>query len=782
MISTGKSQSLERLINAGFKVPKFFVCEKDWSENRILEAIDRILPNVSYFAVRSSAKNEDSATQSFAGHYYSAIGVKHDDVYLKVQKVIESYKDLPGSVIVQEFIPSDRAGVTFSEVENDTVIINATVGLCQPVVNGEACDEYICNKRGSILRKDISAKKKTLLFKNNGLVTENSGNESLTEKEIQALIKLANEIQAIFESPQDIEWCIKDGEVYILQSRPITRNFTIGKKEYFDSANIAESYSGIVLPLTCSFAKMVYEQVYKDLLHMSGVSKVKIERHSEVFENLLGFFNGRMYYNMNNWYHMAEFVPGYKRNKKNFEVMITSNVSQSVPKHIQSSIILRASYPFIVGLKVIMFGLISARFRTSVEQHLSLLRKRDFNSLSYQDSITLFGDLNKNLLRRWYITLENDFFVMTYLGVLKKLLDEKTLQYAITFPSKATEQVNALSSLARTMSTNTRLWSAIKDDDVNIFGIELKKNPQISKELDEYLQTFGGRFANELKLESIGVDEDMEKLFAVLKAYKGYYTLSSDFDSDAMHVTHMHALLARQNKNFHPKPYANSVNIPVSFFKRIIISKFRKYSSRREEFRLLRSNTFGMARRLFRHMGKLLAESKIIERSDDVFYLQMSEILDPDTMANTGLKDIISKRKKEYASYEKIVLPSHFMSINGQTPKVVNPGDLEQQKLSARPASQGKVAGRVRVFREFSMPSQIDFEIMVTSHTDPGWTSLIALSKGLIIEHGGVLSHASIVARELGIPAVIGAENAVDILSNGQMVEIDGSAGTIKIL
>jgi pyruvate,water dikinase len=80
------------------------------------------------------------------------------------------------------------------------------------------------------------------------------------------------------------------------------------------------------------------------------------------------------------------------------------------------------------------------------------------------------------------------------------------------------------------------------------------------------------------------------------------------------------------------------------------------------------------------------------------------------------------------------------------------------------------------------MPSQIDFEIMVTSHTDPGWTSLIALSKGLIIEHGGVLSHASIVARELGIPAVIGAENAVDILSDGQMVEIDGSAGTIRIL
>lgn len=754
MINTGKSQSLERLIKARFNVPKFFVCEKEWSDSRISEMINKILPNVHYFAVRSSAKNEDSAIQSFAGHYYSAIGVKRNDVYLKVQKVIESYKNLPGSVIVQEFIPSDRAGVIFSEVENDTIVINATVGLCQPVVNGEACDEYTYNKSGSILHKDISAKKKILLFNDGELVTENSGKESLDEKDLQALIKLANKIQGVFGSPQDIEWCIKDGEIYILQSRPITRSFVTGKQEYFDSANIAESYSGIVLPLTCSFAKMVYEQVYKDLLHMSGVTNTKIERHSDVFENLLGFFYGRMYYNMNNWYHMAEFVPGYKRNKKNFEVMITSHISQSVPTHIKPSAILRILYPFIVVAKVAIFGITSARFKSSVERHLSLLRIRDFNSLSYQDSITLFGDLNENLLRRWYITLENDFFVMTYLGVLKKIFDEKILQHAITFPSKATQQVNALTSLAKAMSTDSRLWSTIENDNVPTFDIELKRNPVISKQLDEYLQTFGGRFANELKLESIGVDEDTKKLFAVLKAYR----------------------------NFQPKSHINSDYIPLSFFKRIFVSKFRKYSSRREEFRLLRSNTFGMVRRLFRHMGTLLAESEVIEHPDDVFYLRLNEILDPAASANTGLKYIVSKRKKEYASYEQIVLPSHFLSINGQAPELVYPGESGRQKLVARPASQGKVAGRVRVFKEFSMPSQIDFEIMVTSHTDPGWTSLIALSKGLIIEHGGVLSHASIVARELGIPAVIGAENAVDILSDGQMVEIDGSAGTIRIL
>ena len=115
--------------------------------------------------------------------------------------------------------------------------------------------------------------------------------------------------------------------------------------------------------------------------------------------------------------------------------------------------------------------------------------------------------------------------------------------------------------------------------------------------------------------------------------------------------------------------------------------------------------------------------------------------------------------------------------------QIANKSEVPQKnELQARPASSGVVKGKVRVFKDFYMPEKIDFDILVTSHTDPGWTSLIALSKGLIIEHGGVLSHASIVARELNIPAVIGATGAVNFLKNGQMVEIDGLKGTIKLI
>jgi len=751
----GKAHALEKLKQRGFKVPPFFVCDRSGSPEDILRKIDEQLPNVSFFAVRSSAKGEDSENQSFAGHFYSAIGVSKKHVPSEIKRVVDSFKGVPGAVIVQEFIPSDAAGVMFTEVNKSTVVINATLGLCQPVVNGEACDEYICDKNGVMLNKTIQ-EKTVKFFAGDKITTETSGKESLRSSDIKQLIEVAAKIQKFFGMPQDIEWCFKDGELYVLQSRPITRDFNIARQEHFDSANIAESYSGVVLPLTCTFAKMVYEQVYKDLLHMSGVSKKQIELHSHVFENLLGFFYGRMYYNMNNWYRMAEFVPGYRRNKANFELMITSNIREEVGTTIKPSMVLKIFYPLIVSAKVAVYGITAAYFKSSVQKHLSQLRNHDFERLRYKQCVDLFEDLNKELLRRWYITLENDFFVMTYLGILKRVLGEDHLQQALIFPSKATEQVSALVSLSRQMNEHKTLWQAVESESVEAFNVELSQHPEIGKSLQNYLHSFGGRFANELKLESIGVDEDAKKLLVVLKAYSAY----------------------------RPKPTTRQAELRLPFFKkivaRIVLRKFKKYASRREEFRLLRSNTFAMARKLFRRMGKILANECVIEEPDDIFYLHLEEILAWPAKTNSDLPKKVSERKQLYTSFKDLAPPSHFSTINNQPPSVKGISKVESNLIHARPASPGLVTGKVKVFKDFSMPSHIDFDILVTSHTDPGWTALIALSKGLIIEHGGVLSHASIVARELGIPAVIGATDAVSILQDNQIVEIDGSSGIIK--
>ena len=749
----GKAQSLQILVKAGFNVPKFFLWEEPSSG--LLVAANSHLNGVQYFAVRSSAIGEDSSRQSFAGQFYSAIGVRSEDIVNAATKVVASYKGRKGSIIVQEFISSDSSGVMFTEVNYNRVVINSTIGLCSPVVNGEACDEYVCDKTGTIIKKTVQ-EKNTLFFGEGSFFRRKTKGESLSLENIKLLIQLGAKLQQLFRSPQDVEWAFKDGKLFVLQSRPITKVPIIAETEYYDSANIAESYSGIVLPLTFSFAQMVYSRVYKDLLHRSGVPYTKLEKYSNIFDNLLGCFYGRMYYNMNNWYRMAEFVPGYRRNKKNFESMITSNIREEIGNIIHPSVIMRLAYPIVVSFKVLTFGITSKLFRSNVIKELNLLRRNVFDKLSYDECVDLFREINGKLLRKWYITIENDFFVMTYLGFLKKMIGEKEIGSVVAFPSKATQQVDALYSLSKKIKGSNVLYKAVQSGDVKTFDKEIINNNGIQTDLYEYMDNFGGRFANELKLESMGIDEDRSKLLSVLKLYSEYESRVGS------------------TKQFNPPL------IVSGFKKKFVLSKFRKYASRREEFRLLRSNTFAMARKLFRRMGYILHTEHSLDSEDDIFYLTLDEILNKDKFVY-NYRDIIAKRKEEYKLYKDIILPTHFSTSNRQPPKVERPGSQNLRNIFGQPTSSGKVTGRVRVFHDFFMPKQIDFDILVTSHTDPGWTPLIALSKGLIIEHGGILSHASIVARELGIPTITGVRNVMSLLHDGDIVEINGETGIINI-
>jgi len=747
----GKVRGLTRLRESGYRVPAFFWCDGSWSEVRVNEALRQRLPKVDYFAVRSSAESEDSETQSFAGRFHTGLGIPKDRVYMEIQRVITSFEGQKGSVVVQEFIPSDASGVMFTSTQNGFILINATRGLGVTVVNGGACDEYICTRDGVIVHKNLSVKK-ALIFRDGSFVDEESRGDSLSSDQLSKLCALARDVEARFGAPQDIEWCIKD-ELFVVQARPITRAVLAPLVEYFDSANIAESYSGIVLPLTCSFAQMVYAQIYRDLLSASGVPQAQLDRHAHVFDRLLGFFSGRMYYNMNNWYRMAEFVPGYSRNKRNFEVMITSNVRSELIPVIEPSIRLRFLYPVIVGFKVLLYGFAARRFAGTVERKLRELRHVDIGSLSLAECRELFATINTELLRKWYIAVENDFFVMTYLGALKKLVPESDIQPLLVFPSKATEQVVALASLSRELFSRSDTREALETRDVAAFRTALVKDTGARECLRKYFDEFGGRFANELKLESVGLDEDHERLMLLLSAYRAY-----------------------------KKPVAGSegaVTSPrrSSLVVRYLVRKFKLYAAQREEFRLMRSNTFSMARRLFRRMGELLKEEGIISHHDDVFYLELKELLDT---SSTDLRSRVADRKKAYATYSSTRPPAFFVATRG-VPIREYGATVSNNALSGRPASPGRITGAVRLFPEFTVPSAVDFSIVVARHTDPGWTPLIALARGLIIEHGGVLSHASIVARELGVPAVIGVEGALDTLKDGQTVTIDGDVGTIEV-
>jgi len=752
----GKDKNLKILKSNGFNVPSFITVDQNIEKKTLSELIEKELKS-NFFAVRSSANVEDGTKTSFAGHFYSAVGVSPENVYNEYLNVVKSFGEHSGNIIIQDFIPSEKSGVIFTNAGDNKVLINANYGLCKTVVEGEPCDEYVFSNDKMLISKYIEKNKKPLFFSDNLFSNDKIfDSEVLNNSEINVLIDKALEIEKLFKYPQDIEWCFFKDKLYILQSRPITQEI-FQKKDiiYYDSANIAESYSGIVKPLTLSFAENIYKVVYFNLLKASGASKKKLLKYMEIFDNMTASFYGRLYYNMNNWYLMMKFIPGYDRNKQNLEDMITSNVKQNIADKISPSIGLKIFYPFLVLFKILIFPFSVKSFENKVKHYIKQFRKLNLKQLSLEDCFAKYSELNHNLLSKWHITVENDFLVMSFLGMLKKNMNDEELQKYISFDNKSAKQVEKLKNLVVELNKYPDLKEAIKTENTSKFQKIIETNSDVSNLLNEYFEQYGGRFANELKLESADIEEDKSKLLKLFKLYENF----SSAEKFKLPLKH------------------KSIKV------RYALNKFKKYASKREELRLLRSNTFSVVRKILNRIGECFVEKNLILETADIYFLKLSEIFDYKNIKNnTVFKTEIEKRKNEYLSFQNInPLPFFGISKNEEVP-LKEYITSNSKTVSGRPCTPGKIKGKVKVFKEYFIPETIDFDILIAKHTDPGWTTLIGLSKGMIIEQGGILSHAAIVSRELGIPTIIGVENAVEFFQDNQIIEIDGNTGKIEIL
>lgn len=749
----GKGKSLIKLREAGFKVPPFVVISQtECSNESIQNILQKNFPHTNLFAVRSSFVGEDGKDKSFAGYFYSALGVSRENIVKECKKVISSYKGGNGDVILQEFICSTTAGVVFSNAGSNKMIINATLGLCESVVKGKPCDEYIINRiDNNLLSEKIENQKEVVYYKNNKFGHHKKSDKSLSVDQIKEIVEKSIEIEKLFKTPQDIEFCFLENQLFILQSRPITKPiYSNNVINFYDSANIAESYSGIVLPLTLSFVKLIYSEVYRDLVCASGISRTKSEKHKGIFDSLTASFYGKLYYNMNSWYRMMSFFPGYKRNKNNLELMISSNVDSEIEREIKPGVVFSIYYYFLVVLKLLFFPITVFSFKKNIKKILRRYSKISMDQMSFDECRDLFQNFLSVPLKKWYIAVENDTALMTILGKIHLKDKDVFNTIDITSHTVSANQVKELKKLSDLLVKDESLAKALFDKNKEDFDKCLLENKKLKDLYDNYFVTYGGRFANELKLESDDLKEDFEKLSSLVQIYS-----KTNFTKHA------------SNKSFTKKGLLISL---ISFF-----------ATNREEMRLLRSNIFSLVRRVFMRIGVIFYKKGYLEEPKDIFYLTVDEIFNYKISNSSDLLNIIKNRKEEYSHYSSKVLPSHFSLHEGEIPEVETENYEEKDILQGSASSPGFISGRVRVFNEFCIPDQIDFDILVTKHTDPGWVSLIGLSKGLIIEYGGILSHASIVSRELGIPAVVGVKNATKILKTGDFVEINGNLGSIVI-
>lgn len=797
----GKARALGVLSRAGFEVPPWIVILPGEHEPALGEEAGEFLQKTGGpWAVRSSAQGEDGSSHSFAGQLESYLNVGREDLLEKLRAVRRSgfsdrivlYRRQAGlslpppepAVIIQQMIPAETAGVAFSadpvSGRRGIAVVAAVRGLGEALVSGE--------KTGDSFQVDLSGR----------IVHRAASETDLSEAQVADVAKLARDAARFFGGPQDIEWAIAGGKLYLLQSRPITsltgRADPDAAWQLWDNSNIAESYSGITTPLTFSFARHVYEEVYRQFVKILRVPERRIEASRDVFGRMLGLVRGQIFYNMLSWYRVLAMLPGFAVNRRFMEQMM--GVKESLPEEALVGIVespRKATCRDYAEIAGTLGGLLSnhlllpnkiAAFYRRLDAALDL-RGGVLEEMRPDQLAASYRRLQNDLLTRWDAPLVNDFFAMIYFGVSRKLVDkwcgdpEGTLQndlIACQGGIISAEPPRRLRRLAELARQAPQLLALLENGTLGDIEKALPSYPGFAEEYRAYLERFGDRCLEELKLESSTLHDDPQMLFRSI-ARLAAHPARVGVDTAAVGQ----AAEARAAKALEGHKIRKAI---FSF----VIRQTRDRVRDRENLRFERTRVFGRVRRIFVELGKRFHGLGLLDDPRDIFFLQVEEAMGfvEGTAVTLSLRELISLRKKEFSEFENARPSGRF-----ETRGVVYVGHDFQAKAAAVPGAAGGeerkgigccpgiVQGRARVILDPRHAEILPGEILVAPRTDPGWIMLFPSAAGLLVEHGSLLSHSAIVAREMGIPAVVSVEGLSSWLRTGDLVELDGSMGRV---
>lgn len=777
MKSSGpKAENLQRLLEAGFNVPRFYtVPGGDINEEKSKAEFDNWMTkyNIASVAIRSSSTQEDLREKSYAGQFRTLLGVESEEFIKSLKEVLASkasrvYSTRDGVVnaIVQEFIEPDIAGVIFSvnpTTGNNEFVVNATEGRGTKVVEGEKSEQYLVDRL------------------DNTRVTHGGDKGLLTGHQIQDLVATALKIESVFGVPQDIEWAIKNNDLYILQARPITR---INHLRLWDSSNISESFPGVVLPLTYSIAKHGYMLAYKAQAYSAGLSWYELEARHRTFDAMIGIFNGRLYYNLINWYKFISLFPGSKTNQQFLDAQIATKgeaVYQSPPMQsfrFRIKFIIRVIYrAFFFKRELNDFY---DRFNRFEGEMAHMPPEGDAQILMQQ-----YSHIEQTMVPHFGRSVDNDFFVMVYHGRLKKLL-------AKWLPNQSFEQVNIIGSISGVMSSEQatslyKLASALRKDqkalsllrqsDFESLDAHLKET-RLQDDVSEYIEVFGHRFAGDQKIEVKNPTLEPHGLYKLLEAY-------TKLDLPEINQRLENSQTASSTVE---KKIEASLGPGQKMLYRLLLRRLKHHLRIREKNRLIRGKVYGYMRELFPKIGQALVDESVLKDAEDIFYLEIEEIfqLIQGSLITNDLQLRIDERQAAYKEFSKIDMPERFITAGLSSLEKIEPTREAKPALAIKfipglISSPGTVEGIAVVLSEPKIPDE-PYDILIARHTDPGWTPLIALAKGIVVEHGGMLSHAAIITRELGIPSIIGVKDVTSLVKNGMRVRINTQASNLEIL
>lgn len=811
----------------------------------IEEVVTQHFANV-YISVRSSSADEDSAAHSFAGIHESFLFIKGVDAIAEhIKKVWASgyqeralsyrlNKDLPlhpvpMAVILQQMVDAESSGVVFTADPTTgnphKLIISALYGAGEGLVSGGLDADLIEYDKATEDFKEIIAKKisKFVFDKEAGkglkkleVSKEDQEKLSLSQKQIQELTETALRIEKFYGIPQDIEFCFDaEGQLFILQTRPITTlkeyGPAAGNRMIWDNSNIIESYSGVTSPMTFSFIRRAYTIVYHCFSQVMGISPEEVQDHQQVFENMLGIFRGQVYYNIVNWYRLVNLFPGFNYNKGFMESMMGLREKIDLEENEEKkdpSVFYRYFVELPALLKLLCRSIWNFwTIRTKVsdfDRHFKLHYQKweamDFNKMPPHVLMELYRQMEQALLWNWKTPIINDFFVMIFYGSLKKRCiswcnDESgSLQNDLICGEggiESTEPTKMLMKISLMVKQNDKLCKLFLAEKAAKLAKIIPDNPlysEVNEQIKKYLDLYGFRCMNELKLEEPSLRENPNFIYQMIQ---NYLKLK---DADALNPENKENQEQQIRRDAENRAFAaiKFSFVPKKTLFKWILRNARLGVKNRENMRFARTRIYGMLRELINAVGAFFAKEGLIDSQHDIFYLTLDEVWDfvKGTAVTTNLRGLVKLRKEEYDGYrdENTPIPddhfetyglayNHNLFQNWTQIRV----EAKEGELQGTGCCPGKVRNKVKILRSPSDEMELNGEILVAGRTDPGWVPLYPAVSGILIERGSILSHSAIVAREMGIPAIVGIPNLLDTLKDGQIVEMDGQTGIVKV-
>ncbi|QEE17975.1 PEP/pyruvate-binding domain-containing protein [Promethearchaeum syntrophicum] len=766
----GKGSALAILYQAGFNVPDGFVIlpnafngndvkSEAWEQiNLELQHIRKGDLSIA-FAVRSSALSEDSANASFAGQFETVLNVDTDnDIQKAIHLVYQSrlservnaYSKEKGinpnqemAIVIQKMVSSEISGILFTSdpVTGDRSLMvgNYTHGLGEKLVSGEVNPETFTMQRPKMIYKGPSEFKKfsKKLFKN------------------------SVKIELFLGFPQDIEWAIADGKLFVLQSRPITTlrpdvpetgewNDTLTGSFIWTSNNAGEAAEDVVVPFTWSYFQKTFNEI----------SEIIPGFHS------MGNICGRIYFNV------SFMLTLYNVLGKNPEETVEeiAEILGRVPEGITMPIL---PYPKMAIMKFIM------------KNSKPLQKKKKEATKNLEKNKEKFPIISKSYLKQIPKITSNQELISFWNNNIKPMMYE--MRYTMLGP--------AARSAFYTSKLRAELTKIMGEEDATILISNLSNENELLESLGPVVGIYRlikGELSESEYLDRYGHRSSHEGDFSLPRPIEDPNWVNKQIDEYKKSNIDIESLIQRQKEKNEEVVERFKINFPKKAKKLLKKIETASIYARQREFIRSESSRFDYTIRKF-----MLQVGKITGLGNDVFFLTIDEFLDVLSGENTSIQ-YIPARKETYEKYKQMhpypvyisgrFNPEEWYSdpnrrfdyFDSNSKEII---EFDKNTISGFSGSAGKTEGIVRILKNSEEGDKLqEGEILVATSTNIGWTLLFPRAKAIITDIGAPLSHAAIVARELGIPAVVGTNNATMVLKTGDKVLVDGTQGIVKVL